>query len=130
MSIQDGADSEIQRNPDGPTYELLVTISRPDGGEWWRVQHTGTCEEVTGALDELARRIRHDITAGVAGGPEAKCTCGGEAYWPDGEPLDMWGGERRIKEIPTELFAHAALIRQSVQSGFRDRKDWTFGSPR
>ncbi|SKK27727.1 Uncharacterised protein [Mycobacteroides abscessus subsp. massiliense] len=108
----------------GSTYELLVEVNRPDGQQWWRVQHSGTCHEVTGALDELARRIRHDIKTGAAGAGEAKCTTGGEAYWPDGEPLDIWGGERRIKEIPTELFAHAALIRQTAHTGLRDSKDW------
>ncbi|WP_207555066.1 hypothetical protein, partial [Mycobacteroides abscessus] len=60
---------------------------------------------------------------------ETKCTVGAESYWPDGEPLDIWGGERLAKEIPTELFAHAALIRQTAASGHKDRRDWNWTHP-
>ncbi|MBE5408319.1 hypothetical protein ACDI89_25540 (plasmid) [Mycobacteroides abscessus] len=110
-------------------YELYVSVSKPFGGVGWNVKHSGTYEQVTGALDELARRIRADLRAGGNDLAATKCTVGGESYWPDGEPLDIWGGERLAKEIPTELFAHAALIRQTAATGHKDRRDWNWTHP-
>ncbi len=73
----------------------------------------GSCEQVTAALDELACRIRADEQTRSVGAADLRCEYAGEAYWSDGEPLDMWGGELPIKQSPTELFADAALIRHS-----------------
>ncbi|WP_225731055.1 MULTISPECIES: hypothetical protein [unclassified Nocardia] len=104
-------------------FECYVTVR--GRGERWIARQSGTSEQISAAIDELAERIRADIDAETVPA-DLMCRYDAESYWDDGHPLDFFGFPMQLKRVVFDLYAHAALIRQTVATGHKNPRDWNW----